>query len=196
MKISPMFHVGDRVWADGTGDNDWEPGTIAEVGGTKKARIYDVKFDSEPEELYEVEAEFVKPISSVTINRDNITTIHHSLEADLKKLMAQYGLVLNNSIRIKYGSDHIRFTVDAQGISDAASSEDTERSLFVKNCLVLYSTTGVKAEHYGAEFVNRGKKYRIHALYPNRPKFCIGCTEIATGKEILFPHGVLGLIKS
>lgn len=61
---------------------------------------------------------------------------------------------------------------------------DLAREKFARD-LTAISTT-ITADHFGAEFVSMGQKFRLDGVNTRAPKFPFSGTEIATGKRYKF----------
>lgn len=161
--------IGDRVWADYSGEQDWEPGEIVKMS----TKFIGVEFDSEPGELYKLPREQVRPIKRVTITRDNVAIVHEGLKEGITELLAAYGLELpSKGFSLRYTGSSVRFSVEGVGLSaDAPKNMDVGKSQFEKNC----HRFGIPPEAYGMKFKQGEETFQVVEIAPKSRKYPVVC---------------------
>lgn len=120
------------------------------------------------------------------ITRDDVKRLHAEVNAAMETIAAAHGL----SYTPKGGSfSSVSFATRVEfavRVTDAGKSLDETR-------FAMYALSfGLEARDYGAEFTNKGLRYKLVGIDPKRRQYPYRCER--DGKQYNFPRGASALI--
>jgi hypothetical protein len=122
-------------------------------------------------------------------DRKNANALHDAIIAAITDVTAEFGV----SVRKAGGSiDEAKTKLAFEfEITDPVAAADVELRDFRLFCGLYDLSVG----HYKARFTTRGSTFELIGFMTRRPKFPFKCRDVATGKVMLYPDYVRGLLK-
>lgn len=119
------------------------------------------------------------------IDQRLLQDVRLGLESKLHELEKEHNLKFNIGT-MRYGEFDFSVKLTAELVEDGL-----EEKMFSRVC-EFYN---LEPKHYGFQFSNQGKLYKLIGFEQNRPTYCIKAVNINTGEETLFHKNLIKIIK-